>query len=242
MCKYYTRRDSCSYESLFYLKEENLMPSLKGRAKAKTESQETKGTKTVEVRMRKVEFEKNPSLKAFFTATVTGYPVATRVTFTEKEKEESDDTEEINPDDFNILFQSKVGKDGKRYPLLHPIDAETRNDIKLNILSAFKRFFEDEKDVFVDENDIAVSQVAEKNYFKGQVGDALVQTTRTMALKDMELHVNKDGNYYITYPSYPSKQKNAEGKYDRFPYYWPQKDSDTTQAILEAAVKEYEKA
>lgn len=217
------------------------MPSLRGRAKAKTESQE-KETKTVDVRMRKVEFENNPSLKAFFTATVTGYPVATRVTFTEKEKEESDDTEEINPDDFNILFQSKVGKDGKRYPLLHPIDAETRNDIKLNVLSAFKRFFEDEKDVFVDENDIAVSQVAEKNYFKGQVGDALVQTTRTMALKDMELHVNKDGNYYITYPSYPSKQKNAEGKYDRFPYYWPQKDSDTTQAILEAAVKEYEKA
>ena len=170
------------------------MPSLKGRAKAKTESQE-KETKTVDVRMRKVEFENNPSLKAFFTATVTGYPVATRVTFTEKEKEESDDTEEINPDDFNILFQSKVGKDGKRYPLLHPIDAETRNDIKLNVLSAFKRFFEDEKDVFVDENDIAVSQVAEKNYFKGQVGDALVQTTRTMALKDMELHVNKDGNY-----------------------------------------------
>lgn len=232
MCKYYTRRDSCSCESLFYLKEENLMPSLRGRAKAKTESQETKGTKTVDVRMRKVEFEKNPSLKAFFNATVSGYPVSTKVTFTEKE--DGDDSI------YGILFQSQKGKDGKYYDHIHPIDKETRTIIVNNLLSAFTKFFEGDEDVTIDENDVKVSQVVEKGNFKGQLGDAIIETSRPMALQNLELHQSKDGNYYLAYPG--RNYKDSNGEWQKMPYYWPQKDSDTTQAILEAAVKEYEKA
>lgn len=214
--------------------------SLKGRKNKSVETvEETKSTKSVEIsRMRKVGFDNNPSLKAFFSATVTGYPVATRVTFTEKES--SGDSDEINPDDYNILFQSRKGNDGNRYDYLHPIDGDTRKDVKMNVLKAFKKFFEDEKDIFIDENDIAVSQVTERNNFKGQLGDALVLTTRTMALHNLELHQSRDGNYDLAYPG--RNYKNDKGEWNKIPFYWPQKDSDTTQAILEMAVKEYEKA
>lgn len=212
--------------------------SLKGRKKTVDTQTAKKSVKIA--KMNKVEFSNNPSLKAFFQATITGYPVVTRVTFTEKQKDDSD-TEEINPDDFGILFKSKVSeKTGIRYDFIHPIDGEVRKDIKLNVLKAFEKYFEEEKDVTVNEKNIKVSQVTEMNNFKGQLGDALVSTTRTMALESLELHQSKEGNYYLAYPARNVQDKN--GEYHKYPYYWPQKESDTTQAILEMAVKEYENA
>lgn len=207
------------------------MPSLKGRKKATTE--EVKGTnKTIEIqRMRKVNFEKNPSLKAFFSVLLEGYPINTKVAFTEKE--EGDNST------YGVVFQrTKNKKDGKSYDCIHPIDSDTRKDIINVLLEAFTKFFEEEENVVVEENNIKVSQIVERNNFSTQLGDAIVETTRKMVLENLELHVSKDGKYYIAFPGINYKDK--DGQWQKMPFFWPQKGSDTVDEILEKAVKEYE--
>lgn len=209
------------------------MSSLKGRKKVTKEVKEM--TKTLEIqRMTKVNFEKNPSLKAFFSVLIEGYPINTKVAFTEKENGEDDST-------YGVVFQKSTNKkDGKKYDCIHPIDAETRTDIVNALLAAFTKFFEGEENVVYEENNIKISQIIEKNNFTTQLGDAILETSRKMILENLELHISKDGNYYVAFPGINYKDKNDE--WQKMPFYWPQKGSETSKEILEIAVQEYEKA
>lgn len=225
-------------------------------AAAEAESQKEGKEKTLEIRnARKLNFENNPGLVGKFSMVTTGVPVFGKLSLCEKEE-----------DDFSILFpvlktrdkdtkkmvikkyKDKNGND-RETNFIHPIDGECRKEIQEKTVDAFisladNKWQELDKDSVLTEisqNDVLIRypKMRDIESFPSLVGDCSFVTTKTMALNEIELRKNKEGNYYISYPS--QSYQDANGEWKRSPYcgtYGP----EATNEVLEKAVEAFKEA
>ena len=183
--------------------------------------------------IRKVNFDKRPTLKAFLSVKACG--TFTKATFTEKEN--GDESQ------YGVLFQSRKyeDKNGKpqRRDFIHPIDKDTRQAIVDGLLQTFTQLFENKFDADKDtyEGDgVVVRYPKEKNNFEGQIGEASITISKPMVLNNVELH-EKDGKFFVVYPS--RNYTDANGEWQSTPICGPS-DKESNASITEAAVKAYQ--
>lgn len=186
-------------------------------------------------KMTKVNFEKRPTLKAYFHMHAKG--IFAKATFTEKKKDDKDV--------YGVMFPYREYKDKneeeQKFEYVHAIDAETRQIIIDNLLATFTKLFKDEfnveKDVY-EKNGVQVKWPMEKNFFTGQIGNASVTVlNHPMFIGNMELH-EKDGKYFVVYPT-DSYQDKTTKEWKKVTTCGPA-NKEINVAITEAAVKAYQ--
>ena len=206
------------------------MASIRKNNSANTSTQKQTTNKKVEISwFNKVSFDNRPSLLGYFSAVVEGYPICSRVNITEREDES-----------FGVAFPSRPYEDKntheKKYSdYLHPISKEVREAFCKAGGSLMEDIYSDDnydsnygrhnskytKDNTFDKENIqfAYENKKEVETWPALLGDASFTTELQMALHQMELHKNKNGEFFVAYPARHVKQD--DGSYEDYPFIVP---------------------